>query len=391
MLALLTAWLFVLGLCVGSFLNVVIARVPAGQSIVRPGSRCPKCGHPLRWYENVPLVSFLALRGRCASCKAPISWRYPLVELLTGTLFLGALQQLGWTPELALALVLVCFLVPLTFIDLDHWVLPFELTLPGIAAGVGLSALVSVERLRDGAIGAAAGYAGFWLMEALGQRLFQKEALGGGDKYLLALIGAFLTWRPLLGVIFLASLQGALVGVALILVRGRAGPAPAGAQEQIRGEVVLEKLTGRRELDWESAPLPAELAAKVKRETAEAHRVVPLGQVGPVLLVASAEQPLPEPAREALRAESGCPEVEAVRAPASEVRRGIHRLYGPAAGDAAPSPSGEEEDDDWVPGPTNLPFGPWLSLAALELLLLGDLIARAAPDSVGLLLTGRPG
>ena len=388
MAAFYTVWLFVLGLCVGSFLNVVIARLPAGESIVRPGSRCPRCGHPLRWYENVPLFSFLALRGRCSACRAPISWRYPAVELLTGALFLAALQRFGWSRELALPLVMVTFLVPLTFIDLQHWMLPFELTLPGIAAGVGLSALVSLERLRDAAIGAAVAYAGFWVLEVLGERLFKKEALGGGDKYLLALVGAFLTYRPLLGVVFLASMQGALVGVALIVARGRAGPAPAGAQEQLRGEVVLEKLTGRRQLALESAELPAALSGKVRRETAERHRVVPLGEVGPVLLVASAEQPLSAPVKEALRAESGCAEVEVVRAPASGVRAAIDRLYGAPA---APRAEDGEEDDDWVPGPTNIPFGPWLSLAALELLLLSDLIASWAPEAVAALFTGQVG
>src|SRR4051812_35972389 len=163
MFAFFTAWLFVLGCCVGSFLNVVIARVPAGESIVRPGSRCPKCGHPLRWYENVPLVSFIALRGRCSNCKAPISWRYPAVELLVGALYLAAFFQVGPSRELALGLALVTFLVPLTFIDLEHWLLPFELTLPGLAAGLGLSALVSLERVLDAAIGAAVAFSAFWL------------------------------------------------------------------------------------------------------------------------------------------------------------------------------------------------------------------------------------
>jgi len=385
--AFFTAWLFVLGLCVGSFTNVVIARLPAGESIVRPGSRCPRCGHPLKWYENVPLVSFLALRGKCRACKAPISWRYPLVELLVGALFLVSFARFGPTRELALPLALVTFLVPLTFIDLEHWTLPFELTIPGIAAGVGLSGLVSLDRVRDAAIGAAVAFAGFQLMEILGAKLFKQEALGGGDKYLLALIGAFLTYRPLLGVVFFASLQGALVGVAMMMFKGRAGPSPPGAEEQLRGEVVLEKLTGARELKLEAAALPAGLAAKVKRETAVEHRVVPLGQVGPVLLVAAAEQPLDREAKEALKAESGCAEVEAVRAPGAEVRGAITRLYGPAP---EGSDEQEEEDDDWVPAPNSLPFGPWLSLAALELVFLGDVIARALPDVIGALITGRP-
>jgi leader peptidase (prepilin peptidase)/N-methyltransferase len=274
---LLAVWLFVLGLCLGSFLNVVIARLPEGQSVVRPGSRCPRCGHPLPWYENVPVLSFLLLRGRCAACRAPISWRYPAVELLVGLLFLAALRQFGWTMELAMALVLILLLVPLAFIDLQHWLLPFELTLPGIAVGLLLSAAMGLERLRDAAIGAAAGFLAFWALEWVGARIFKKEALGGGDKFLLAMIGAFLTWRPLLGVIFLASLQGSIVGLLLLGVRGRAGP-------------------------------------------------------------------------------------------------------------AAPEPT---EDDDWQPGASNIPFGPWLAVAALELLFFSEALGRVGPEVISLLFTGR--
>jgi leader peptidase (prepilin peptidase)/N-methyltransferase len=302
-------------------------------------------------------------------------------------LYLIAFFCTGPTRELALWLGLVTFLVPLTFIDLEYWELPFELTLPGIAAGIGLSALVSLERVRDAAIGAAAAYAAFWLLGILGEKIFKQEALGGGDKYLLALIGAFLTYRPLLGVVLLSSLQGALVGLAMVVLRGRAGPPRAGAEAQLRGEVVLEKLTGSRELDLETIPLPPELAGRVKRETAARHRVVPLGQVGPVLLVASVDQPITAPAKEALKAESGCAEVEVVRALASEVRGAVNRLYGPAPEGSPQEP--EEKDDDWVPGTTSLPFGPWLALAALELLFLGHLIAAALPQVVGLLLTGQ--
>ncbi|MGZ3460517.1 MAG: prepilin peptidase, partial [Archangium sp.] len=110
-----------MGLLFGSFLNVVIARVPAGESIVRPRSRCPRCGHQLAWYENIPVLSWLALRGRCSSCGQPISWRYPLIELLTAALFLACQRRFGWSPELVSALVLVLVLVPLSFIDLEHW------------------------------------------------------------------------------------------------------------------------------------------------------------------------------------------------------------------------------------------------------------------------------
>ncbi len=300
------ALLFVMGLLFGSFLNVVIARVPYEQSIVTPRSRCPKCGHQLSWYENIPIFSWLALRGRCRSCGEPISWRYPAVELLTAVLFLGCLSRFGWGPELVLGLVLVLLLVPLTFIDLEHWILPFSLTLPGIAAGVVLSVPLGVPRLIDALIGAVVGFLVFWGMEWLGEKIFKKEALGGGDKYLLALIGAFLSWKALLGVIFLSSLQGAVVGSLLLLIRGRAGPAP------------------------EDEPAPEQAPAPV------------------------AAQELRPPAQE-------------LRASAEEE---------------------DEEEDDWVPGPTNIPYGPWLSLAALEVMLLGPWLAGVLPEPLGWLVAG---
>ncbi|RPH71163.1 MAG: prepilin peptidase [Myxococcaceae bacterium] len=222
---------FIAGLLVGSFLNVVIARVPAGLSIVRPGSRCPRCGHALAWYENVPLVSWLVLGGRCRSCRSPISARYPLVELLTGGLFAACAVRFppGW--ELVRAVLFVGFLVPLALIDLEHWVLPFQLTLPG--AGVGLlSALpLGTEAVVEAAIGAAVGFVFFLALEVGLRILLKKEALGAGDKWLVLLVGAFLGWRPLFGVLLLSNVQGALVGGVLLLTRGRAGPAspPPGA------------------------------------------------------------------------------------------------------------------------------------------------------------------
>ena len=216
----------VMGLLFGSFLNVVIARVPAGQSIVSPRSRCPRCGRQLAWFENIPVLSWLALRGRCRGCQEPISWRYPLIELLTAALFFACQRRFGWTPEFVAALVFVLLLVPLAFIDLEHWILPQELTWPGIAAGIALSVPLGVPRLIDSVLGAVAGFFVFWAMEWLGEKIFKKEALGAGDKDLLALIGAFLSWKVLLGVIFLSSLQGAVVGSVMVLLYGRAGPAP---------------------------------------------------------------------------------------------------------------------------------------------------------------------
>lgn len=257
--ALLVA-LLVLGLLVGSFLNVVIARVPHGQSIVRPGSRCPKCGHVLSWYENVPLLSWLALRARCRSCKAPISARYPAVELLTGLLFLAAGWAFGWSWELLRALILIGLLVPLALIDLEHWIVPVEVTAFGTGAGLLCAIPLGLDTVKECAIGAAAGFLVFWALErvalvlvkllrrvswSLGAGLAKlrnapapertpdpTEALGAGDKWLFLLIGAFLGWRPLFGVFVLANVQGALGGITLLLLHGRAGaagPAPGSA------------------------------------------------------------------------------------------------------------------------------------------------------------------
>ena len=166
-------------------------------------------------------------------------------------------------------------------IDLEHWLLPFALTIPGIALGLLFSIPLGLERLRDSALGAAAGFFGFLALEHIGRKIFKKEALGGGDKYLLAMIGAFLTYRSLLGVVFLASLQGALVGSILLALHGRAGPAPPPEDEN---------------------------------------------------------KPL----------------------------------------EAPPAP-GADGEDDWRPGPTNLPFGPWLALGALEVMLLGPWLAERLP------------
>jgi leader peptidase (prepilin peptidase)/N-methyltransferase len=331
--SLLTVWLFILGLCVGSFLNVVIARVPHGESIVRPRSRCPKCGHTLSWYENIPLVSWLALRARCRGCKTPISIRYPLVELLVGLLFLACVRRFDFTWELVSALVLVTLLVPLTFIDLEHWILPFSLTIPGIFAGVVLAIPRGMDALRDAVIGAVVGFLAFRLMEYLGWKLFKKEALGGGDKFLVALLGAFLSWKALLGIIFLSSLQGAVVGVLLISLTGRAGPRSESQDDSPQGSSdpgAQEEEEPESTMTWEFTKPGLSLGKRLL--------LVPW-----CLLF----QPIPD------------------------------------------EPIDEQgEEIDWVPGTTNIPFGPWLALAGLELLLLTPWLASVLPPQFALLIGG---
>lgn len=226
----LIAWVLLVGAIVGSFLNVVIARVPAGQSVVQPRSRCPGCGHPIAWYDNVPVISFLLLRARCRHCRAPISWRYPLVELLcAGGAYLAWMRN-GFTAPALAEFVLVAFLLALTFIDLDTWLLPHALTMPLLGAGLLAAALGvgAAPSLLAAALGAALGGGAFWAVSWGGEKLLRKEALGMGDVWLLAAIGAWLGVRALLPVVLLASIQGAVVGVVqLLLGRGQPGPNPA--------------------------------------------------------------------------------------------------------------------------------------------------------------------
>jgi leader peptidase (prepilin peptidase) / N-methyltransferase len=215
-------WLAFLGLCVGSFLNVVIARVPNDESVVRPRSKCPKCGHQLPWYENIPVFSWIALRGKCSGCKNPISPRYILVELLTGVLYMAALQRFDWSPQLLGALVFISLMIPLIFIDAEHWILPLEMMLAGIIFGLGF-ALYS-GRIWDAVIGALIGFLTFRFMEFAGWYSTGKEALGAGDKYLLAFVGVNVGYQGMLGVIFFSSFFGAVYGLSAKALTGRAGP-----------------------------------------------------------------------------------------------------------------------------------------------------------------------
>ncbi len=220
-------WSFTVGAVVGSFLNVVIARVPAGESIVRPPSRCPSCRTPIGWRDNVPVLSWILLRGRCRTCRTGISWRYPLVELLGGAAALVAVSRHGLSFEALAEFAFAATLLALAFIDLDTWLLPHAITLPLLGAGLVLSAVhvTPAASLLGSVAGAAAGWIGFALVAFLGERILKKEALGFGDVWLLAAIGAWLGIAPLLPVVLLASLQGTVVGLALIIL-GRSQPGP---------------------------------------------------------------------------------------------------------------------------------------------------------------------
>ncbi len=208
------------GVVIGSFLNVCIVRLPAGQSIVYPPSRCPRCGTRIRSWDNIPLISYLLLRGRCRSCGDRISVRYPVVEALTGVMFVLLVQRFGCSPYLGIAALFVAALIVISFIDIDHQIIPDMISLPGIVVGLLVSALGYGPPFVDSALGALCG-GGILYAVAFGYHaLTGREGMGGGDIKLLAMIGAFLGWRGVLVTLVLGSFSGAVVGVTLMLVRG---------------------------------------------------------------------------------------------------------------------------------------------------------------------------
>lgn len=210
--ALFAAFFFAVGACLGSFFNVLIHRLPAGESIVRPASRCPSCGRPIRPRENVPIASFFLLRGKCAGCGGRISRRYPFVEALSGAGFAVFAVLDGPGIPLLRDLLLFSLLVPITFIDLDHRIIPDELSLGGLAAGILLSFLPGGDwkgSLLGGLLGGGILYSTAYLYE----KATGREGMGGGDIKLIAMIGAFLGWKGALFSIFLGSLLGVAAGV----------------------------------------------------------------------------------------------------------------------------------------------------------------------------------
>lgn len=235
------AWAVALGAVVGSFLNVVIARVPAGQSIVHPRSRCPRCAAPIAWYDNVPVLSWILLRARCRRCRARIPVRYPLVEVIGAGVAVAALLRHGFSPAALAELVFVALVVALAFIDLDTWLLPHALTWPLLALGLaaGAAGLSRAATWQSAALGAGVGFAVFAAVSWGGEKLLRREALGFGDVWLLSGLGAWLGVGAILPIVLLASVQGSAVGIALVLA-GRAHPGPAERAAGAGGDAARE-------------------------------------------------------------------------------------------------------------------------------------------------------
>ena len=217
---LLPVFAIALGLIWGSFLNVVIYRLPRRMSLVIARSACPSCDKRIPGYDNVPVLSYLMLRGRCRFCKAPISFRYPFVEMLLGAAGLLAYLRHGPSLELVVEFAFVAAMVALIFIDYDHQILPDAITLPGAVLGLALSYPREVITVADAFKGAALGAGLLFLVSEVYFRVRKIEGLGFGDVKMMGMVGAFLGWKGVLLTLFLGSLSGSIVGLALIASQG---------------------------------------------------------------------------------------------------------------------------------------------------------------------------
>jgi len=240
----------ILGLCVGSFLNVVIARIPEGRSIVFPGSACPRCGKPIAWYDNLPVLSYALLRGRCRSCRESISWRYPAVEIACGILFALAYRRFEPGTALASALILLAGLVAITVIDLDHQIIPDVLSLPGITVGILLSLAPDGIGWAPAALGVLLGGGVFLVIIVASTLVIGQAGMGVGDAKLGAMLGAFLGWKLVLLSILLSVLLGGPLAATLLATgrKGRTDPIPFGPFLAVGGLISL--FWGEAVLAW---------------------------------------------------------------------------------------------------------------------------------------------
>jgi leader peptidase (prepilin peptidase)/N-methyltransferase len=222
---------FLFGSIVGSFLNVCIYRIPRGLSTILPFSKCPSCNTPIKPYDNIPILSFFFLRGRCRRCGAVISLRYPLVEVLNALLYVLVLWRSGPGWHIPFLFAFCSAMIVITFIDLDFQIIPDSITLPGIIVGVIAGSLVlpdPFDRLfhlgfRESLIGLLSGGLIFYLIAEVSFRIMRQEAMGGGDIKMMAMVGAFLGWKSVLLTTFAGSLFGSLAGIFLMVFKGKGG------------------------------------------------------------------------------------------------------------------------------------------------------------------------
>lgn len=247
------AVVFVLGTFVGSFLNVCIYRLPRGRSIVTPSSRCPSCGTPISFRDNVPILSYLFLGGKCRSCGQRISPRYPFVELLNGVLYAAVLWRVGVGWHTPLYLAFVSALIVITFIDMDYQIIPDSISLPGTAVGIAAGIFILndpyVAGARLGAINTLAGSAlGFGLYYLIA--VLSRGGMGGGDIKLMAMIGAFLGWKGVLMTTFAGSVLGSIIGVFLMTAKGKGRKTRIPFGPFLAVGALISLLAGREILHW---------------------------------------------------------------------------------------------------------------------------------------------
>ncbi len=235
-----------LGLLIGSFLNVVVHRVPRRESIIQPASHCPYCGHVLRAWENIPVLSWVMLRGRCHGCSRAISWRYPALELLTGGFSLVVAWQWGFRWSLLPALIFTWSLLALTLIDLETQLLPDRITKPGMLLGLALNASaffwpgLALTTPLNALLGIVLGYGSLWLLATVYLKMTGRVGMGGGDLKLLGMIGAWLGWQAVFLTLFIAALSGGLVAIAFLLGgKGRDYAIPFGPYLALGGWLML--------------------------------------------------------------------------------------------------------------------------------------------------------
>ena len=217
-------WAAFLGAAVGSFLNVCIARLPAGESVVKPRSRCPACGESIGWYDNIPILSFLLLRARCRHCRQPISWQYPAVEASTLAIWVGMALAYGPTPRGLVGAIFLSILLAIALTDAKHYLIPDPLSIGGLAAGLAASFMPGPPTPLLAVLGASLGFVVLFGVGWLGELAFKKPAMGGGDMKMMAMVGAFLGPLGAVMTIFLGALTGSLIFGPISLKTGKLVP-----------------------------------------------------------------------------------------------------------------------------------------------------------------------
>ncbi|MBM4394821.1 MAG: prepilin peptidase [Deltaproteobacteria bacterium] len=362
---LLKAVALAVGASFGSFSNVLIHRVPRGESVVSPGSRCPGCGAPIAWYDNVPILSWVLLLGRCRRCKAPISIRYFLVELCVAVLSLACLylaiaaappsaELPGIAALWAFPFAFCLLLVVIAFVDLEHWRIPPALAVPG--AVLGVAGAVALGDLRpptwsESLIGLAAGGLGLAALVEVWYLVTKREGMGYGDVLLLGMIGATIGWKALPFVLLAASVQGLVVTVPLLIAGRRATP-PWEAETAARGDALPAAAPPAAAPPAEAPPAEVPPAAAPPAEVSPA--AAPPADAPPAAAPPAAAPPAEAPPAAAPPA--GAPPAEAP----------------PADAPPAEAPLADAPPRKVLHAP--IPFGPFLALGALEWLFFGDLV-----------------